>query len=55
MTCYGETESQFSVSLGEHWRLSALRDKRVNNNKKLATKDHCLFFNHVGLFEDFQF
>ena len=25
----------------------------VNNNKKSAVKDHCLFFNHVGSFEDF--
>ena len=27
--------------------------KRVNNDKKSAVKDHCLFFNHVGSFEDF--
>ena len=25
----------------------------VNNNKKSAVKDHCLFFNHMGSFEDF--
>ena len=33
--------------------LSALTGKRVNNNKKLADKDHSLFYNHVGSFEDF--
>ena len=33
--------------------LSALTCKGVNNNKMLAVKDHCLFFNHVRSFEDF--
>ena len=27
--------------------------KRINNSKKLVVKDHCLFFNQVGLLEDF--
>ena len=33
--------------------MSALTGKRVNNSKKLGVRDHCLSFNHVGLFEDF--
>ena len=33
--------------------MSDLTGKRVNNNKNSAVKDHCLFFNHVGSFEDF--
>ena len=54
MTYYGETdERHLNVRSGEHLSLSALTDKRVNNNKKSMVKDHCLFFNHVGLFEDF--
>ena len=42
-----------NVRSGEHLSLSTLTSKRVNNNKQLAVKDHCLFFNHVGSFEDF--
>ena len=38
---------------GEHLSLSTLTGKCVINNRKLAVKDHCLFFNHVGSFEDF--
>ena len=53
ITYYGETERHLNVRSGEHLSLSALTGKRVNNNKKSAVKDHCLFFNHVGLFEDF--
>ena len=53
ITYYGETERHLNVRSGEHLSLSALTGKRVNNNKKLAVKDHCLFSNHVGLFEDF--
>ena len=53
ITYYGETERHLSIRSGEHLSLSALTGKRVNNNKKSAVKDHCLFFNHVGSFEDF--
>ena len=53
ITYYGETERHLNVRSGEHLSLSALIGKRVNNNKKLTIKDHCLFLNHVGSFEDF--
>ena len=53
ITYYGETERHLNVRSEEHLSLSALTGKRVNNNKKSAVKDHCLFFNHVGSFEDF--
>ena len=53
MTYYGETAPHLNVRYGEHLSLSALTGKRVNNNKKSAVKDYCLFFNHVGSFEDF--
>ena len=53
ITYYGEIERHLNVRSGEHLSLSALTGKRVNNNKKSAVKDHCLFFNHVGSFEDF--
>ena len=53
ITYYGETERHLNMRSGEHLSLSALTGKRVNNNKKLAVKDHCLFFNQVGSFEDF--
>ena len=53
ITYDGETERHLNVRSGEHLSLSALTDKRVNNNKKSAVKDHCLFSNHVGSFEDF--
>ena len=53
VTYYGETEHHLNVRSGERLSLSALTGKRVNNNKKSAVKDHCLFFNHVGSFEDF--
>ena len=33
--------------------LSALTGKCVNNNKKSAVKDHCLFLNHMDSLEDF--
>ena len=53
ITYYGETERHLNVRPEKHFSLSALTGKRVNNNKKSAVKDHCLFFNHVGSFEDF--
>ena len=53
ITYYGETERHLNVRSGEHFSLLDLTGKRVDNNKKLAVKDHCLFFNHVGSFEDF--
>ena len=53
ITYYGETERHLNVRSGEHSSLSALTGKRDNNNKKSAVKDHCLFFNHFGSFEDF--
>ena len=53
ITCYGETERHLNVRFGEHLSLSASTGKCVSNNKKSAVKDHCLFFNHVGSFEDF--
>ena len=53
ITYYGETERHLNVRSGEHLSLSALTGKHVNNNKKSAVKDHCLFFNQVGSFEDF--
>ena len=52
-TCYGETECHLNVNSGEHLSLSSLTDKLVNKKKKLAIKDHCLFFNHEGSFEGF--
>ena len=33
--------------------MNYLTCKCVNNTKKLAVKDHCLFFNHVGSFKYF--
>ena len=53
ITYYGQTERHLNVRSGEHLSLSSLTGKRVNNNKKSAVKDHCLFFNHVGSFEHF--
>ena len=53
ITYYGETERHLSARFGEHSSLSALTGKHVNNNKKLAVKYHCFFFNHMGLFKDF--
>ena len=53
ITYYGETEHHLNVRSREHLSLSALTGKRVNNNKKSAVKNHCLFFNHVGSFEGF--
>ena len=53
ITFYGETERHLNVRSGEHLSLSDLTGKRVNNNKKLAIKDHCLFLNYVSWFEDF--
>ena len=52
VTYYSETERHLNVRSGEHLSLSALTGKRDHNNKKLTVKDHCLFFNHVGLFDD---
>ena len=43
ITYYGETERHLNEGSGEHLSLSALTGKRVNNNKKSAVKDHCLF------------
>ena len=53
VTYYGETERHLNVRSGEHLSLSALTCKRADNNKRSTVKDHCLFFNHVGSFEDF--
>jgi len=53
ITYYGQTERHLNVRSGEHLSLSALTGKRVNNDKKSAVKDHCLFHNHVNTFEDF--
>ena len=53
ITCDSETERDLNVRSREHLSLSALMSKCVNNNKKSAVKGHYLFFNHVGLFEDF--
>ena len=53
ITCDSETEHHLNVRSREHFSLSALTSKCVNNNKKSAVKGHHLFFNHVGLFEDF--
>ena len=52
ITYYGETENYLNVRSGEHLSLSSLTDKRVNNNQKPTVKDQCLFFNHVGSFEN---
>ena len=53
ITYYCETELHLNVRSRKHLSLSALPGKRVNNNKKSAVKDHCLFFNHTGSFKDF--
>ena len=53
ITYYNESERHLNAKSGEHFSLSALTGKRVNNNKKSAVKDHYLFFNHVGSFEVF--
>ena len=53
ITYYGETKRHHNVRSREHLTLPVLTGKRVNNNKESAVKDHCLFFNHVGSFEDF--
>ena len=53
ITYYSETERHLNVRSGEHLSLSDLPGERVNNNKKSAVKYHCLFYNHVGSFEDF--
>ena len=52
ITYYDETERHLNVRSREHLSLSALTNKRVNNNKKSAVKDHFLFMNHVGSFKD---
>ena len=52
ITYYRETGNHLHVKSGEHLSLSPLTDKRVNKNKKPVVNDHCLFFNHVGSFED---
>ena len=44
ITYCGETELHLNVRSGEHLSLSALTGKRINNNKKSAVKDHCLFY-----------
>ena len=46
--CHGETERHLNIRPGEYLSLSAITSKRVNNSKKSAVKDHCLFFNHLG-------
>ena len=53
VTYYGETERHLKVRAGEHLSISALTNKRVNNNKSSAVKDHCIFYNHEGDFPDF--
>ena len=53
VTYYGETERHLKVRAGEHLSISALTNKRVNNNKRSAVKDHCIFYNHEGDFPDF--
>ena len=53
ITYYGKTKRYLNIRSGERLSLSVLTGKSVNNNKKLAVKDRCLFFNHVGSFEDF--
>ena len=53
ITYYGETERHLNVRSREHLSLSAITGKRINKNKKLAVKNHCLFSNRVGSFEDF--
>ena len=53
VTYYGETERHLQIRAGEHLSISALTNKRVNNTKRSAVKDHCLFYNHGGGFEDF--
>ena len=52
ITYYGENESHLKVRVGEHINMSPYTRKRVNNDKKSAAKDHCLFLGHVCLFED---
>ena len=37
----------------EHFSLSASTGKHVNSSIKSAVKDLCLFFNRVGLLEEF--
>ena len=46
-------EHHLNVKSREHLSLLAVTGKHVNNNKKFAVKDHCLFFNHMDSFEDF--
>ena len=53
VTYYGETERHLKIRAGEHLSISALTNKRVNNNKRSAIKDHCIFHNHDGEFNDF--
>ena len=53
ITCYDETERHLKVRAGEHISTSPLTGKRVNNNKKISVKDHCLLSGHVCSFEDF--
>ena len=52
ITYHSETERHLNVRSGEYLFLSAFTGKHVNN-KKSAVKDHCLFSDHVGSFEDF--
>ena len=55
ITYYGKTERHLNVRPGEHLSLLALPGRRVNNNRKLAVKDHCFFLITWILLKIFQF
>ena len=53
ITYYSVIVCHHNIRFRELLSLSALTGKHVSNSKKLPVKDHCLFFNHMSLFEDF--
>ena len=50
---YCEIERHLKARTGERTSLSTLTEERVNNNKKLAVKYHCLLSGHECSFDDF--
>ena len=49
----GETERHFKVKADEHISTSPLAEKRVNKNKNISVKDHCLLSGDMCSIDDF--
>ena len=50
---YDKTKRHLKVRAGENICMSPLTGKRVNSNKNIFVKDHCLESGHVCSFDDF--